>query len=557
MKREFLQIKWECLGFYALALLCLLPLHPTFVDSLLPPKPHSSDTPLHVFIAGDILLGRGTSGSLAHGETPLQLLAPVSRLADSAFCNLECVLMDRSGKASKQNRHSRHPFLLAPTDAARYLADAGIDVVSVANNHALDGGEYGAETTLTALQSVGIQGIGSTRDSDQWPVYRKMRGGHRIAWLAASAYGPWQAGKRKIRNISGTGLLQQVHSLSQSGDIVFVSLHWGEEYSRAPTLGEIQVAHRLIDAGAAVIAGHHPHVAQRIEIYKGKPIFYSLGNFVFDHLPGRAQNGFAADISVFPDGAIKFHVLSLKIPKTLNVPREVGPVRTTPLPQGERLIKMLPGHFRGSPQAAQRVVWSRGKGKGDILRVYERQSGGWHCLAEGHHPSIKDLQVGDVDSDGYDEVVLCLHQRSKLDIRSADRLYIYAVGPSGIFQPRWRGSGLSRPFLRFWLLPMGTGCDLVALEKDSLAEYQNFEWLSIYRWNGFGLRRLWNTPVRGLVKDLKTGRDEHGVFVTFVQVRQNSKRALMLRPSTDARVLTDDIEPYVTSLAVNHKIPLK
>lgn len=542
---------------YALALLCLLPLRPTIAGDLLPTKSHSFDPPLHVFIAGDILLGRGTSSSLAHGQTPLQFLAPVSRLADSAFCNLECVLTDRPLGASKQNLHSRHPLLFAPTVAARYLADAGIDVVSTANNHALDGGKYGAETTLTALQSVGIHGIGSTCDSDQWPIYRKMRGRRRIAWLAASAYGPWRAGKRKIRNISGTGLLQQVHSLSHSGDIVFVSLHWGEEYSRVPTIGEIQVAHRLIDAGAAVIAGHHPHMAQRIEVYKGKPIFYSLGNFVFDHLPGRIQDGIAADISVFADGAIKFHVLSLKIPQTLRVSREVEPFHTIPLPRGERLIKMLSGRFRDNPQATQRVVWSRGTRKGDILRVYEPLPGGWRCLAEGHHQSIKDLQVGDVDSDGYDEVVLCLHQRSKLDIRSADRLYIYAVGPSGTFQPRWRGSGLSRPFLRFWLLPMGTGCDLVALEKDSLPEYQNFEWLSIYRWNGFGLRRLWNTPVRGLVKDLKTGRDERGVFVTFVQVRQNGKRTLTLRPSTDARVVTDDIEPYVTSLAVEHKIPLK
>ena len=504
-----------------------------------------------VFAAGDVLLGRGAAFDLQRKRTPLQWLAPQSRAADISFCNLECALTSASNAAQWK------PRLTAPPEAVHYLKDAGMDVVSVANNHALDAGEAGLEMTLTALHQVGIAGIGASRSDSPWQAWEKNVGGRRIAWLAASAYGPWRSGRMWVRNVAGTGLGDQVRSLSRGGAVVFVSLHWGTEFSRRPTAGQVQVAHGLIEAGAAAVFGHHPHVSQAVEVYRGRPIFYSLGNFVFDRLPGKAQDGFAGLVSVSPAGNVRFRVLPLsptaQPPEVRPVsvpPRLPLPMRDMPLPLGETLVRMLPGHFLGEEGAHQVVVWSRSPQGGGVLRVFVRRPGGWRCLAEGHHPHIFDLQVGDIDGDGRDEVILGLVQRSKLDVCAGRRLYVYSVSISGVFDPRWRGSGLSRPFSRFWLLPTGGGCDLVALERNGLPEYRGFDWISIYRWNGFGLRCLWDTPVRGIVQNLQTGRDDRGSFVTFDQASVGVRRSLILRPHSvpgpdgnaefAARLLRDD-----------------
>ena len=397
---------------------------------------------------------------------------------------------------------------------------------------------------------MGIGGIGASRSDSPWPAWEKNVGGRRIAWLAASAYGPWHSGRMRIRNVAGTGLSDQVRSLSRGGTVVFVSLHWGTEFSRRLTAGQVQVAHSLIDAGAAAIIGHHPHVSQAVETYRGRPIFYSLGNFVFDRLRGKTQDGIAGLISVSPEGNVRFRVLPLSPAVQPPKVRPVSAPPRVPLPLGEKLVRMRPGHFVGEEGAHQVVVWSRGPQGGEILRAFVRRPGGWRCLAEGHHPHIFDLQVGDIDGDGRDEVILGLVQRSKLDVCAGRRLYVYSVSTSGIFEPRWRGSGLSRPFSRFWLLPTGNGCDLVALERNGLPIYHGFDWIGIYRWNGFGLRCLWDTPVRGIVQNLHTGRDGRGFFATFDQVGVGVRRSLILRPRSVpgpdgdaefvARLLRDD-----------------
>ena len=269
------------------------------------------------------MLGRGVTERLRTGRTPLTWMAPVSTKADIAFCNLECVLVDGSGQKTWK------PHLFASPDSAKYLKDAGIDLVSVANNHSMDDGETGITSTLAALNRVGIDGVGAARSNGPWPVWERTIHGKRIAWLAATAYGPWDAGGMRIRNIVGTGLVDQVRSLAQAGDIVFVSLHWGVELSRGVTVGQVQLAHDLIDAGAEAVIGHHPHVAQRVESYKGRPIFYSLGNFVFDRLPGRVEDGIVGRIVVMGDGEVGYRVLRVAegaVDKTLRLSDMQGSV---------------------------------------------------------------------------------------------------------------------------------------------------------------------------------------------------------------------------------------
>ena len=553
-------------------------------------NPHSAprsnlSAPIVIFVAGDAMLGRGVTERLRTGRTPLTWMAPVSTKADIAFCNLECVLVDGSGQKTWK------PHLFASPDSAKYLKDAGIDLVSVANNHSMDDGETGITSTLAALNRVGIDGVGAARSNGPWPVWERTIHGKRIAWLAATAYGPWDAGGMRIRNIVGTGLVDQVRSLAQAGDIVFVSLHWGVELSRGVTVGQVQLAHDLIDAGAEAVIGHHPHVAQRVESYKGRPIFYSLGNFVFDRLPGRVEDGIVGRIVVMGDGEVGYRVLRVAegaVDKTLRLSdmqgsverpedpssqssptgwgeevgkdpssqssptgwgEEVGKDPLTqpspaigmgerskkdvsepaPVPSGEMLVRMVSGRFLEGVPGAQVVVWSNKADGIGMLRVFVRRPGGWRCVAEGRYPKITDLQVGRVVGNGCDQIVVGLFQRAKLDIRNGNRLYVYGVNLERGLVPLWRGSGLSRPFSQFWLLPYGMGCFIVALEKDRLPEDNSFYWISVYRWNGFGVRRVWDTPVSGDVQSLHTGQDGYGPFIAFIQSKANSSRKLIIR----------------------------
>lgn len=501
-----------------------------------------------VFVAGDVMLGRGTVSELQRHQTPLQWLAPQSRAADIAFCNLECVLIPVSSKQRWK------PLLFAAPSAASYLSNAGISVVSTANNHTFDAGEDGVSSTLEALRKAGIAGIGTDRGSGGWPVWEKTFGSTRTAWLAASVYGSWQEGRTRMRNAAGSGLTDQVRSLSKMGTVVFVSLHWGNEYSRVPTEGQKQLAHDLIDAGAAAVVGHHPHVIQPVEVYRGKPIFYSLGNFVFDHRRGQTQNGLAALILVLPSGAVHFRILPLSPPGQQAPPRKLQ-LPQAPLPSGEKLIKRLPGHFLKGESGPQIIVWSTDAHGNSVLRAFVRRPGSWHCLAEGHHPQIFDMQVGDVNHDGQEEVILGLLQRAKLDIHTAPRLYIYSVGKTGFFEPLWRGSGLSRSFRRFWLLPSLNGDDIVALEKDGQREYRRYDWLSVYRWDGFGLRRLWTTPVSGLVQNVSAGEDSQGPFITLAQVLPSSRRKLILRPVSGYNALSDNQAEFISRVVKENRKP--
>ena len=103
--------------------------------------------------------------------------------------------------------------------------------------------------------------------------------------------------QHRYGHLANSNLIEQVRALSKSGALVFVSLHWGTEYFSTPSEGQKRTARALIDAGASAILGHHPHVAQTVETYRGRPIFYSLGNFLFDKTQ-QAQSGIGAVISI-------------------------------------------------------------------------------------------------------------------------------------------------------------------------------------------------------------------------------------------------------------------
>lgn len=164
------------------------------------------------------------------------------------------------------------------------FGEAKITLVNCANNHTTDFGGEGILETIRFLDSVGIRhvGIGYNLAEARKPVILTING-IRIGFLGYGGIYTYRASRTQAgttpRNKSI--ILRDIAKLKPRVDFVVINLHWGEELALQPDSSQIALAHALIDGGADLIIGHHPHVLQGIEYYRGKVIAYSLGNFIF------------------------------------------------------------------------------------------------------------------------------------------------------------------------------------------------------------------------------------------------------------------------------------
>jgi poly-gamma-glutamate synthesis protein (capsule biosynthesis protein) len=248
-----------------------------------------------VTVAGDVMLGRRVGDRLAVTGDPALALRPMAdRLAgaDLTIGNLESTL-SRAG-APRQGGDS---FGAAPSVRAG-LRLAGFDVLSLANNHT---GDYGPEAlvrTVRRVRAAGIEplGAGPDRDAAARPVVVE-RNGTSFGLLAFDAIGEspragaGRPGVLRVRMEPRTGPLDRgdldqvtglVRDLAARVDVVIVVPHWGTQYTHRTVRDQRRVARELVDAGADVVAGGHPHWVQGVEVVRGGFVAYSLGNFVFD-----------------------------------------------------------------------------------------------------------------------------------------------------------------------------------------------------------------------------------------------------------------------------------
>ncbi len=164
------------------------------------------------------------------------------------------------------------------------LHSAGISIVNCANNHAADFGIEGILETIRRLDSAGIRhtGIGRNLAEARKPVILDINN-IRIGFLGYGGSREFIASKTRPGTTSRSQwlILEDIKRLKPQVDYVVINLHWGEELEIEPDSSQIVLAHRMIEAGGDLIVGHHPHVLQGIEQYRGKITAYSLGNFVF------------------------------------------------------------------------------------------------------------------------------------------------------------------------------------------------------------------------------------------------------------------------------------
>jgi len=198
---------------------------------------------------------------------------------DILFGNLETVLSNRGKKAEKA------VVLCSPPEKVSYLEDAGFDVLNTANNHIMDSGVEGFHDTLEVLRKVGLAFVGANDEPAKDHVILKKQG-IRLGFLGYME-GGFELPENNvwINRLEPADIMRDIELIKEQCDFVIVSLHWGIENVFYPSSKQIELAHRLIDYGATVLLGHHPHVIQGIEEYKDGLIAYSLGNFQFEFNP--------------------------------------------------------------------------------------------------------------------------------------------------------------------------------------------------------------------------------------------------------------------------------
>lgn len=242
-----------------------------------------------LFAAGDIMLGRNVGKMIERlgPKYPFQAMQPIISKADIAFANLESPITP-NGKLVHPN--NRMIFTSKPM-AVKGLVYAGFDVISVANNHATDFGIQSLYDTLDILRQNGITPCGGGRSYEEahQPALLKVKG-IKVAFLAYNEVPGAIKAKPRQGGVAWAEIpaaQRDVRKVREISDVVIVSMHMGKEYSDYPQGFYrrgfvIEFAHAVINAGADIVLGHHPHTPQGIGFYKGKLIAYSLGNFVFD-----------------------------------------------------------------------------------------------------------------------------------------------------------------------------------------------------------------------------------------------------------------------------------
>ena len=283
---------------------------------------------------GDLMLGGRAEPLLREfgADYPFTDVMSFLSRADVVVGNLESSISTR-GTAVENKKFT----LRAGPIAAQALKKAGIRVVTLANNHSMDFGPLALQDTLKALDANTILSTGAGMDLDdaRSPAIMKIKG-KTIAFLSYSLTFPLEFIASAGRPGTAPGyedfVRSDIEKARSAADLVVVSFHWGAELMTAAKDYQIELGRKAIDWGADLVLGHHPHVLQELEVYQGRLIAYSLGNFVFGSESNRTNDGI---------------ILLLTFQG-----KDLSRVETVPLDVNNYRVKYRPRVLRGKPALA-------------------------------------------------------------------------------------------------------------------------------------------------------------------------------------------------------------
>lgn len=256
-----------------------------------------------LLFVGDIMLSRFIGEIMEKNKDysfPFEFSSDFLKRADLVFGNLEGPISDKG-----KNQGSIYSFRADPR-VIEGLIGSGFDVLSIANNHIFDWGQEALLDTINKLKENGISYIGAGENyQDANEIKIKEINGIKFGFLGLTNLYPksfWAKDNQTgLTEFNEDKIVEKIKKTKENkvADIVIISLHWGEEYQTVSDQFQKDLAHKLIDLGADIIIGHHPHVAQELERYKNGIIFYSLGNFVFDqNFSKETMQGLVAEVKL-------------------------------------------------------------------------------------------------------------------------------------------------------------------------------------------------------------------------------------------------------------------
>lgn len=421
---------------------------------------------IRLLFTGDILLSRNVELELEKRKTsPWTSLSKLFGQADLVVGNLEGAVGAREDCLPSS---ANAPCFSISESFVPLFASAGFKALSVENNHNHDLGENGRATTINALQACDLVPL-SYEGSPRFFQLRDATVGMIAINLIPGRDGACQ-------NMPSVELRQKLRLARSLANLVVVDVHWGSELLDWPNKKQREGAEWLVSHGADLIIGHHPHVVQAPEMIAGKPVFFSLGNHLFDQKYLATKEGLIADCRI-NQGVLRCQGLTTHTAKHSFFPELV---------EG-RQYDLQPVRLRDSIQVSGlmlRPVTASGSEKGEIS--LEGTNGGkrlWETRP------IRLATIASSRLDGKNEYLFTLERHySPIDREIGLRPYVYSVTKQGLVA-RWRGSALAWPLLDAMLLPdddailcgLHRGDSFIDLQPDSKRIR-----VAAYRWNGFG-----------------------------------------------------------------------
>jgi hypothetical protein len=425
-----------------------------------------NDDEIQILFVGDILLSRNVREEINARKTfPWENLQTLFNTADLVVGNLEGAVGDAKDVIFPEM--ASPVFDIEKTDMA-LLRNAGFGAITVENNHSLDLGENGKRTTMKYLKDHGIAAV-SFDNSPRFITIKDVV----VSILAINRIYNRDSTRNQIPSVEVKQKLQLARSLS---NIVIVSIHWGSELLEWPNREQREIARWLIEHGADIIIGSHPHVVQKPEIIEDRPVFFSLGNHLFDQKYPATKMGLIADIRI-ANG--KF--------RCLGIATRTGQNSFYPVISEHIDYDFKPTKFRKDPFIMNQYSLKPFSTGDDANKIILQAFQGKKKIWDSHPMPIVSIYPARLD--GENEYLFTLEKHfSSLDGEVSLRPYVYSLDNKGVFA-RWRGSALAWPLLDARVSPHDQTI-LCALHRgDSfIVQDPNNETTRVatYKWNGFG-----------------------------------------------------------------------
>jgi poly-gamma-glutamate synthesis protein (capsule biosynthesis protein) len=434
-----------------------------------------------LLFTGDVMMSRLVKAEIDQRKTgPWTIFSDLFHSASLVGGNFEGAL----GDPAKCPAKSKLCFA-APDAATELMRQAGFKLVTAENNHSGDLGQAGRTETRAVFQQSGLLAL----DFDGSPQFFRF-GELTVGFVAVTTI---KAADGRIQQIPSVELAQKLRLARQLANLVVVSIHWGNELQDWPTEAQQQQARWLVEHGADLIVGHHPHVVQAPACVEGRPVFFSLGNHLFDQKYAETKDGLIADCSVHA-GRLLCGALSTHTDEATAFPKLAGKNAAADHALAACSPQLGPGaeiggvSIRPEPWSADQPV------NGIILDGFEIDDHGvGKRVWQSRRQALVSLQL--VTTMAAEPLLLSLERHnSSIDDEVGLRPYVYAVGPHGLIA-RWRGSALAWPLIDAVESNDGVLCALHRGDSFLLPDpATKTTRIAAYRWNGFGFTGVKTPP---------------------------------------------------------------